>query len=590
MKTTFLSAFAGAMLTIYTVNSNAQANQRLSNLISPTAVNQSLLPGANDVKNLGSDFFQWKDLYIHQVFLDEVPTIQAPGIDNYFFGGNAGNVLVKGLANTGTGSYALSHITDGFENTADGCFALYSNTTGNGNTANGYITLSHNTTGSYNTADGFGALLFNTTGFWNTASGYSTLYNNTTGASNTASGVNALFSNTNGTSNTATGVNALYANAEGNSNTADGFGALYNNVTGYYNTASGVNVLAYNNTGTYNTASGVNALYFSTAGHNNTAFGYGAGFNITTGNLNTFIGNNANCGSFSKLINSTALGNGATVNKDNTVRIGNCNVISIGGFANWSNISDGRVKKNIKNNVPGLAFVNKLEPITYNLDLGAVDKITQTPLAKDKDGNVIQPSAEELAARKEKEEIVYSGFVAQDVEKAALAVNYNFSGVDAAKNDHDLYGLRYTDLIVPLVKAVQELSARNDSLQKQIDELKALMIAASQNSSSSQLSMNAISNNALLEQNIPNPFSHTTTINYILPQSRNGGTTAQIIVTDNSGNTVKQINLPVASQGISGTGKGSVNVDLTSITSGNYNYSLVIDGKIICTKQMVLVR
>jgi hypothetical protein len=518
MKTTFLSAFAGAMLTIYSINSDAQANQRLSNLVSQTAVNQSLLPNADDTKSLGSNFFEWNDLYIHQIFLDEVPTIQAPGIDNYFFGGNAGNASVKGLSNTGTGSYALSRLTDGFSNTADGCFALYANTSGNGNTADGYSTLSHNTTGSYNTGNGYGTLLFNTTGYWNTASGYSTMYNNVTGAFNTANGVNALFSNTTGTSNTATGVNALYANAVGNSNTADGFGALYNNVTGYYNTASGVNVLAYNNSGTANTASGVDALYFNTAGHNNTAFGDSAGLNVTTGNLNTFIGNNANCGSFSKLINSTALGNGATVNKDNTVRIGNCNVTSIGGFANWSNISDGRVKKNIKNNIPGLAFINKLQPITYSVDLDAADKIMQTPVAKDKDGNIIQPSEEELAARKEKEEIVYSGFVAQDVEKDARELNYNFSGVDAAKNDHDLYGLRYADFIVPLVKAVQELSAKNDSLEKQINELKALITPVAQNSSSLGSSMNATSNDVLPEQNTPNSFRNTTTINYTLAQ------------------------------------------------------------------------
>jgi hypothetical protein len=99
--------------------------------------------------------------------------------------------------------------------------------------------------------------------------------------------------------------------------------------------------------------------------------------------------------------------------------------------------------------------------------------------------------------------------------------------------------------------------------------------------------MNATSNNALLEQNIPNPFSHTTTINYTLPQNIS---TAEIIITDNSGKTLKQVNLPAGKQGISGTGKGSVNVDITSGASGNYNYSLVADGKIICTKQMALIR
>ena len=58
--------------------------------------------------------------------------------------------------------------------------------------------------------------------------------------------------------------------------------------------------------------------------------------------------------------------------------------------------------------------------------------------------------------------MVYTGFVAQDVEKAARELNYDFSGVDAAKNDKDLYGLRYSEFVVPLVKAVQELSAKND--------------------------------------------------------------------------------------------------------------------------------
>ncbi|MEP7142476.1 MAG: bZIP transcription factor [Ferruginibacter sp.] len=63
---------------------------------------------------------------------------------------------------------------------------------------------------------------------------------------------------------------------------------------------------------------------------------------------------------------------------------------------------------------------------------------------------------------------VYTGFIAQDVEIAAKKISYDFSGVDAAKNDKDLYGLRSADFVVPLVKAVQELSAQNEQLKKQI--------------------------------------------------------------------------------------------------------------------------
>jgi len=125
------------------------------------------------------------------------------------------------------------------------------------------------------------------------------------------------------------------------------------------------------------------------------------------------------------------------------------------------------VKKNIKENVPGLSFINKLKPITYNLNLDAADKIVQRPAIKTKDGKTIQPTQEDIAARKAQEQIVYTGFIAQNVEKAAKELNYDFSGVDVAKNDKDLYGLRYEEFVVPLVKAVQELSAKNDDLQKE---------------------------------------------------------------------------------------------------------------------------
>ena len=82
---------------------------------------------------------------------------------------------------------------------------------------------------------------------------------------------------------------------------------------------------------------------------------------------------------------------------------------------------------------------------------------------------------EESAARKAKEQIIYTGFIAQDVEKAAKKLSYDFSGVDAAKNDKDLYGLRYSDFVVPLVKAVQELSNQNDTLKEKNNALQSLL-------------------------------------------------------------------------------------------------------------------
>ncbi len=66
---------------------------------------------------------------------------------------------------------------------------------------------------------------------------------------------------------------------------------------------------------------------------------------------------------------------------------------------------------------------------------------------------------------------ITSGFVAQEVEKAAQQLGYDFSGVDAPKNEKDVYALRYADFVVPLVKAVQELNVTNEELKNTVNEL-----------------------------------------------------------------------------------------------------------------------
>lgn len=81
----------------------------------------------------------------------------------------------------------------------------------------------------------------------------------------------------------------------------------------------------------------------------------------------------------------------------------------------------------------------------------------------------------EAKSRANKEKQVYSGFITQDVEKAAHSVGYNFSGVDVPEDGKGVYGLRYSEFVVPLVKAVQELSEQNDRLQQQVNELTVLV-------------------------------------------------------------------------------------------------------------------
>jgi hypothetical protein len=62
------------------------------------------------------------------------------------------------------------------------------------------------------------------------------------------------------------------------------------------------------------------------------------------------------------------------------------------------------------------------------------------------------------------------------------------------------------------------------------------------------------------------------------------------MITDKNGKQLKQLILPGGRQGISGSGEGSLNVNASTLAAGTYNYSLIIDGKLIDSKQMELLR
>lgn len=541
------------------------------------------------------------------LYMDNHPVFRVDSVnENIFLGNGSGfsnagsfyntavgyqtlNLTTSGSFNTAVGTQALRFNTWGGYNTATGVNALHSNNTGSDNTATGVSALYYNTTGSANVATGESALSSNTTGYNNDAHGYRALYSNNNGGDNAAYGYATLYKNTSGSYNTALGDAALYSNTTASYNTATGYHALYSNTTGAYNTASGIEALLYNSTGSFNTAMGTDALFNNTASYYNCAYGYLAMAYAIPGYNNVAVGSFAGPAvDFDDLYNTISIGTSAVTTASNQARIGNSSTTSIGGYTNWSNISDGRVKKNIKANVPGLSFINKLKAVTYNLDLDVADRITQNVTRKDKQGKAIAPLQQETNARNVKQQIVYTGFVAQDVEKVAKELNYDFSGVDAAKNDRDLYGLRYAEFVVPLVKAVQELSKENDELKstlsdvlsqladvkKQLGELKAGQ------SSTSTLQSNVANDAAHLEQNTPNPFANTTAIHYNLPHKF---TTAQIVITDKNGRTIKQMN-------VSGAGRGTANIDASMLSAGTYNYSLIIDGKRIGAKQMVLTK
>jgi hypothetical protein len=356
--------------------------------------------------------------------------------------------------NTPTGASALISISSGDYNTATGAFALRDNTTGSGNTATGRGAMYSNIGGVSNTAVGHSAMYWNTEGDYNVAVGELALQSNTTGVSNTAIGYRALFTNATGNQNTAVGDGALFSNT-GSSNTATGFAALTDNTSGSYNTALGTNALSSNTTGFGNTAMGMEALLGSVTGSDNTAVGYRALSSLLAGNQNTAVGSRSST-SCLNCSNTGAFGYNAQPTASNTIRIGNSAITQIGGYAPWSNLSDGRYKTNVKQNVPGLDFISKLKPVTFNWELS---KLNESDGAEEFASDPVLGEAREAKASK-----VYSGFIAQDVEAAARQCGFDFSGLVKPANDKSRYHLAYAEFVVPLVKALQEQ-------QKEIEKL-----------------------------------------------------------------------------------------------------------------------
>lgn len=382
--------------------------------------------------------------------------------ENIAIGYDALKDNTTGRYNVAVGVQSLERNTTAFSSTSMGYQTLQYHISGGSNSAFGYKALNRTTSGFANSALGSQALEANTTGTYNTANGYRALYSNQTGQENSAFGYNALQNNTAGSYNTAMGALSLRFN-QADYNTAIGYYSLLNNVTGVNNIAMGYRALGSNNIGSNNTALGHRALdgasecqgctavgslslYVANNVANSTSLGYEA-FSVST----------SSGGPFS---NSTAIGYDAEPGAANTIRLGNSSVNAIGGYANWSNVSDGRFKNNVKENVIGLDFILKLRPVTYNLDMEAIARFKNTP-------NSLRLREAEQLKRAE----VQNGFIAQEVELAALQSGFDFHGVDKPKNENSHYGLRYAEFVVPLVKAMQEQQEIIEDQKNKIEDL-----------------------------------------------------------------------------------------------------------------------
>jgi len=447
------------------------------------------------------------------------------GANNTAIGFKALFANTTGYRNMAIGANTLQNNTTGYYNIGIGSNSLLNNTAGTENTSIGHSSLTANT-GSYNTAVGQRAGWYNSSGNNNTSLGNLAGANNATGSNNTYLGYKAGYSiaqnlenvtlvgaNANATVSNAVilgnganvgigtsapqktldvngdirGIQAIFTTV----NTdlifcGDGFTAafgtsqddgLFRHNTMVGSNSGGGNVMS----GEYNAAFGDQALDQATTGDYNTALGAKSLQATSTGNYNTAVGYLA--GQSSTFSNSTAIGANTINTASNQIRLGDNTVTSIGGFAGWSNVSDGRFKKNIRSNVAGLDFIMELRPVTYHMDLDAMDAFFKQSDVESGKKEEMSPEHQAILAeaKAQKEAILHTGFIAQEVDEVAQRLNFDFSGIDAPQNENDHYSLRYAEFVVPLVKAVQEqqkiiedLMTSNEQLQTKVDDIDAL--------------------------------------------------------------------------------------------------------------------
>ena len=126
--------------------------------------------------------------------------------------------------------------------------------------------------------------------------------------------------------------------------------------------------------------------------------------------------------------------------------------------------SDERDKADVRDTLLGLEFIKSLRPVDfrwdYREDYFVTDDETGVRTALVQDGS-------------KKRNRFHHGLIAQEVKAAADSQGVDFAGYQdhSINGGDDILTLGYSEMIAPLIKAVQELSAKNADLEARIAAL-----------------------------------------------------------------------------------------------------------------------
>ena len=311
-------------------------------------------------------------------------------------------------------------------------------------------------------------------------------------SSNTANGENALISNTGGSSLTAIGVDALrnYLGTGGffggdGQNTAVGAYSLKNAIESEYNTAIGNEALYTDGYSSGNTAVG----FYSMRDYNSGGTSLGQNTAVGAWSLKTASGDgNTALGAYSLQNNynytySTGVGIQASVTGSNQLQLGYSSVTTY-AYGAVQNRSDLRDKTDIRDTILGLEFINSLRPVDYRWDMREFYR-PERPADLPKDATeeqiteynkLMQEWSENCKLSNithdgsKKRNRYHHGVIAQEVKAVIDKMGVDFGGYQDHKiaGGDDVLSVGYEEFIAPLIKAVQELSAKVKTLEDKL--------------------------------------------------------------------------------------------------------------------------
>ena len=226
-----------------------------------------------------------------------------------------------------------------------------------------------------------------------------------------------------------------------------------------------------------------------------------------------------------------------------------------------TNASDSRLKNNVNKFDLGLDQIMQLNPVSYNYNGKAGTNA----------------------------ELNHIGLIAQDLQKVAPELVSTFVyeteddlGIVTSSEEY----LKITESAIKymLVNSIQEqqeiIEDQNDEIQdlkEQLEELKDLVYTLVDKDVQS-IQLNGASGSLL--QNQPNPFSDITTIKYAISENVQD---AILQIFDIDGRVIKTVQLEITRNGV-------VDIKESDLPSGTYSYSLITDGKLLDTKQMIIAK